>query len=245
MRREFNHQKVGEKVNKKQIMKLFGLNLGIAVLDVLLLSKGLIHIFGIENIFLKAIGITAFIMSIILFGYGNYSILLKPKEKKLYKITEFKDANDYIEAFKDCPNQKYFSVKIKKNIRDVEKLMKKKEVLKVILSQYFTPGEMSYVRFENVIDGTMSVFLGNIQKIINRINIIDADTLKEGMDNQICQEYIRYIESKMRENEEILLKLDNLILEISKLDDVEGQNLEELPAIQEINDLISNTQYYK
>ena len=232
-------------MTKKQITNLIVLNLGIAVLNIVLLSKGLLNVLAIENIFLKAIGITVCIMSVIAFGYGNYSILLKPKQRKLYRVTEFKNPPDYIEALEGCPNQKYFSDKIKKNIRDIEKLMKKKELLKVILSQYFTPGEMSYTKFENVINGTMGVFLGNIQKIANRITIIDSDTLKEGMGNRICQEHLQYIEDKMNENEGILLKLDNLILEISKLDDVEGQELEGLPAIREINDLIRNTQYYK
>ena len=46
-------------------------------------------------------------------------------------------------------------------------------------------------------------------------------------------------------NEDILLKLDGLILEISKLDDIDSGTLEELPAIQEINSLIEHTKYYK
>lgn len=46
-------------------------------------------------------------------------------------------------------------------------------------------------------------------------------------------------------NESILVKLDSLLLEISKLDDIDEAGLEELTAIQEINDLISQTKYYK
>lgn len=46
-------------------------------------------------------------------------------------------------------------------------------------------------------------------------------------------------------NESILVKLDSLLLEISKLEDIDDAGLEELTAIQEINDLISQTKYYK
>ena len=49
----------------------------------------------------------------------------------------------------------------------------------------------------------------------------------------------------MEMNENILTKLDGLLLEVSKLDDINEEDLENMAAIQEINNLIAQTRYYK
>ena len=46
-------------------------------------------------------------------------------------------------------------------------------------------------------------------------------------------------------NENMLVKMDSLLLEISKLDDINAGDLENMAAIQEINELIEQTKYYK
>ena len=62
---------------------------------------------------------------------------------------------------------------------------------------------------------------------------------------QIYQEHIEYVRGLVSMNEDILIKLDGLLLEISKLDDLDEQGLENMAAVREINDLIAQTKYYK
>ncbi|MBQ5564967.1 MAG: hypothetical protein IIT39_16465, partial [Clostridia bacterium] len=62
---------------------------------------------------------------------------------------------------------------------------------------------------------------------------------------KIYNEHISYVYGLVEMNENVLTKLDKLLLEISKLDDLDEQGLENIAAIQEINDLIAQTKYYK
>ena len=109
-----------------------------------------------------------------------------------------------------------------------------------------------------------ALFYNNVKKMINRMIIFDYkdykklsekrnDRLETGgavpaaLDQQliIYNEHIDYVRELIEMNEGILTKLDALLLEISKLDDLDGKGLESIAAVQEINDLIEQTKYYK
>jgi len=238
-------------LTKKQLLKIAALNGFIVIVNILLLSEGFLNLLSSDNIILKAIGIAVIVMSVLLFGYGNYS-LLKPQETKIYKNSDLLTGDDYIDALENCPNQKIFRNELDKGIKQMEKIRKKSELLKVILLQYFTEGEMTYHRFQNVIAGVESVFFRNIKKVINRITIFDAQTYKEqkkgqdvSADYDICGQHIEYINQSLIQNDLLLRKVDDLILEVSKLDEMKESALEELPAIQEIDQLIEETKYYQ
>ena len=125
---------------------------------------------------------------------------------------------------------------------------------------------MTYTKFQTVIDSVQALFYNNLKKMINRMIIFDykdytklINKLKNasasdgitvaskstGAQLKIYNEHIDYVKGLVEMNESILVKLDSLLLEISKLDDIDEAGLEELTAIQEINDLISQTKYYK
>jgi len=238
-------------LTKKQLLKIAALNGFIVIVNILLLSEGFLNLLSSDNIILKAIGIAVIVMSVLLFGYGNYS-LLKPQETKIYKNSDLLTGDDYIDALENCPNQKIFRNELDKGIKQMEKIRKKSELLKVILLQYFTEGEMTYHRFQNVIAGVETVFFRNIKKVINRITIFDAQTYREqkkgqdvSADYDICRQHMEYINQSLIQNDLLLRKVDDLILEVSKLDEMKESALEELPAIQEIDQLIEETKYYQ
>ncbi|MNI88070.1 hypothetical protein D3C73_1453300 [compost metagenome] len=58
-------------------------------------------------------------------------------------------------------------------------------------------------------------------------------------------EYLTFIKSSLATNEEIMLKLDKLLLEISRLDSFEPGDIENMPCMQEIDSLIKQTKLYK
>ena len=62
---------------------------------------------------------------------------------------------------------------------------------------------------------------------------------------EIYNEHIDYVKELVSTNEAILTKLDALLLEISKLDDLDERGLDNIAAVQEINDLIDQTRLYK
>ena len=241
-------------MTKKQLIKALTLNVSIVIIDILLLSEGFLHLLSHDAIILRAIGISAMVMSALFFAYGNYCILLKTQPTKLYKLTEFTNREDYINALRNCPNQKIFKLEIDKSMKQIERMHKKSELLHVILLQYFTEGEMAYNRFQNVMKGTETIFFENIKRMINHISIFDPERFQVGQkqgdsDNSdyddSSQQYVERIRTSISRNDILIRKLDDLILEISKLDDMKESSLGELPAIQEIDRLIEETKYYQ
>ena len=61
----------------------------------------------------------------------------------------------------------------------------------------------------------------------------------------IYNEYISFVKNATKTNEDILLKLDKVLLEISKYNSLEDGDIKSLPAIVEIDELIKNAKLYK
>lgn len=253
-------------MSKKQIIKLLCLNLGIVLVNIILFSSGFVGLNFSGDAVITALGVTAIVMSFIAFFYGNYTILFKQPSIQLFKNAELTEDKDYISALEERREKKIFDAEISNAIEQIYRLQDKDKALDSILAQYFSPQEMTYTRFQSVIDSVQALFYNNLKKMINRMIIFDykdytklINKLKNaptsdgitvaskstGTQLKIYNEHIGYVKGIIETNENILVKLDSLLLEISKLDDIDEAGLEELTAIQEINDLISQTKYYK
>ncbi len=249
-------------MSKKQIIKLLCLNLGIVLLNIILFSAGFVGLNFSGAAVTTALGVTVIVMSLLAFFYGNYTILFKQPSIQLFKSTELVESKDYIGALEERREKRVFDSEISNAIDQVYRLQDKDKALDSILSQYFSPQEMTYTKFQSVIDSVQALFYNNLKKMINRMIIFDykdytklmnklgnasvAGTSKSASTQlKIYNEHIDYVKGLVEMNESILVKLDSLLLEISKLDDIDEAGLEELAAIQEINDLISQTKYYK
>jgi hypothetical protein len=62
---------------------------------------------------------------------------------------------------------------------------------------------------------------------------------------KVYEEYIAFVKAATEDNEQILLKLDKLLLEISGLNSIEGGQLEKMAGMIEIDNLIKQAKYYK
>ncbi len=253
----------------KNFFKILLLNLGIALLNVILFSKGLVGLTFTRGAVTTALAVTAVVMSLIAFGYGNYTLLFsEPKTQpvKFLKGTEFSTSKEYIDALSDAKGKNVFDECIDNAIEQVYRMDDKDKALDSILEQFFEPQEITFTRFQNAIDSVKAIFFNNIKKMINRMMIFDYKDYKKlvqkihysrnvngvgvnskavGDQLKIYNEHISYVYGLVEMNENVLTKLDKLLLEISKLDDLDEQGLENIAAIQEINDLIAQTKYYK
>ena len=140
------------------------------------------------------------------------------------------------------------------------RLQKKNKTIRDILLQIFCASEMSYQKFDVVISEVEMIFFMNIQSIINKLNAFDEEDYdivrknhEDGAFSQqfiedkfkIYYEYIAFVNAAAEDNEQILLKLDKLLLEISGLNSLEGGQLEQMPGMIEIDNLIKQAKYYK
>ncbi len=260
------HQKeVG--ISVKKLLKLLCLNVGIAIVDVILFSQGLVGLTIGANALISALAVTAIIMSAVVFSYGNYRILLaQPERPRLYRKTELNDPKSYIAALDERRDKKVFEKDIAAAVEQIYRIEDKQQALSTILAQYFTPQEMTYTKFQGTINAVMATFYDNIKKMLNRITIFDykdyvklndkiryspqingmgVASVSVGEQIKIYNEHIAYVSGLVETNDRILTKLDALLLEITKLDDPNESDLENTLAIQEINELIQQTKYYK
>lgn len=241
-----------------KLVKLIGLNLGLAIINIIIFSEGLLNVkIGGDSTLQSALGVTALVMSFLIFAYGNYQILLK-KEAKIQE-SEIDTMEECVQALKQCYVKTTFRYDIDMLLEQVQRFYKKKELILDILLQKFHIGEMSYKKFEGIVIGVEQLFHRNIRSIYNKINVFDEEDydrtskkMREENSNEflskkmeIYQEFIRFVKASMEDNEQILLKFDKLLLELSKFSSLEEGELENMSAMREIDELISKTKYYK
>lgn len=241
----------------EKIIKILCLNIGIGVADIILFSPGLL---GIEIIGASALetafGATAIFMSVIIFVFGNYKLLIE--EEKIIQANEIKTADDCIDALNQNYDKKIFEKDITTILEQIEMFQKKREVIKEVLLQKFDSTEMSYSKFDGVISDIENVFYLNIKSIINKLNAFDErdyNRIKKYEEKRfsnefittkmrIYNEYISFIKRAIEDNERIILKLDKILLELSKFFSIENGKIEEMSAMKEIDDLINKIKLY-
>jgi hypothetical protein len=246
-------------LTENKIMKLVGLNLGIAAANIVTFSPGLIGIqLGGASVLATAFGSTFLFLSVAVFGYGNYKMLVG--QEKVIRPNEINTREDYLEALKTHKGKKTFEKTVVLLLDQIERITKKKETITGILLQIFNDTELSYKKFDTVITEVEKIFYMNIRSILNKLNAFDeedydyirkknaagtfsqefmADKLK------VYNEYIAFVKAAAEENEQILLKLDKLLLEISGLNSIESGQIEQMAGMIEIDNLIKQAKYYK
>lgn len=246
-------------MDNKKIIKLLALNISIALINLILFSKGLVGIsFGESSVLLVALGMTSILMSGVVFFYGNYRIVIdKPKviEKLILNTRE-----DLIAALKAVNGKKTFQQEMNLFAEQMDRFIHKEETIHQVLLQKFDQSEMSFQKFETTINSVEDVFYMNIRSVLNRLAAFDEDDYRYIQSQQakkslsaevittkmgIYNEYIQFVKQATHENESILLKLDRLLLEISKFSSLTPEELENMSAMKEIDSLIDATKYYK
>ena len=239
----------------KRISSLLGLNIAIVMLNIIIFSPGL---FNIKIDFINIFQTSIIIMSFIIFIIGNYKILIK--EDNEIDISKLDDSEDYIEALKENSSKRVFSKDIDILLEQIERMDKKQEKIDDILLQKFTVNEMSYIKFKKTITEVRDVFYINIKSVINKINIFDEqeyEKIKKDIKNgklngkieeqkkDMFDEYIFFVKDSIEDNEEILLKLDKFLFELSKFNSLEDGELENMSAIKDVDELINKIKFYK
>lgn len=240
-------------------IKLVGLILGVAVLNIILFSPGLIGLRLGAGALSSAIGATLLAASGLTLLYGSYSLLFRAPPEKPRPVKQVMTHQDYVDGLTQYRRIKALRSDMDWGLRQLERLVKKKDTLVESLNQRFDPGELSYKKFASVIVEVENVFYLNFKSILNRLRAFDEAEYESvtgrkppPLSPQLLQErkniyndYLSFTNSSLATNEEILLKLDKLTLEISRLDSLDPGEIEQLPCMQEIDTLIKQTKYYK
>lgn len=246
-------------MDRKKLIKLSCLNLGIATANIItfsprLIGLGLLGVSALET----ALGITFIFLSGAGLAYGNYELLTRPKKEDQTNKTW--TVEDYIEALNIHSGLKTFEKTVDLLLDQIERLQKKNKTIRDVLLHIFSASEMSYKKFDEVIAEVEKIFFMNIHSILNKLDAFDEkdynfvkmkyeerafpeELRKEKL--KVFNEYINFVKAATEDNEQILLKLDKLLLEISGLNTIESGRLEQMTGMIEIDNLIKQAKYYK
>lgn len=169
----------------------------------------------------------------------------KPQPLGIQKIRQLKKTVE-----KTPP--KAFKKEMRNLNSQVDRLISRDEGLEKALKNHFGETSITTTKFLNTVTQVENLFINNTQKILERISLFD----QEGYQNIFARhleytsavvpynEAFAYVDRKLNENEKILQKLDRLALEVSGLHE-NTVPIDQLPAMQEINELIEQTKLYR
>jgi len=234
-------------------LKLTGIIVSATVVDVLVLSN---VSFG-ESAIGTATASSVLVASGIGLVYGLYSLYFKTNEKNA--LPTVMNHDDYIEALRPYQNSRALKEDITFILEQMNRLEKKKDQLNSLLTKRFDPSELTYRKFSNVIEGVLNFFDQNVKNMVNRITYFDESEYKSILDKdtrhfsqqilqektEIYNEYMTFVKKAVEINEEILMDLDKLVLEISRLDTIDIKDIDTMECVKEMNALIEQTKYYK
>jgi len=244
-------------LDRMKYIKFFGLVAGIVVLNILVLSPGFLGISIGGSALSTAIGITLLVASAIILFYGSYMLLFKPPA--VIPVREISTHEDYVEALNRYRQVKSLEEFVTLALEQLDRILKKRSTLMNIINQRFEQGELSHKKFSSVTYEVEKLFYLNVKSILNRLSVFDESEYLSVMNQRrskfsreilqektnVYNEYLTFMKSSLSTNEEILLKLDKLIIEISRLDSFEPGDIDNMPCMQEIDSLIKQTKFYK
>ena len=244
-------------MSPRKIRRLILLNAAIVIVNIALFTNSLIGLtLFTGSAFSISAAWTAICVSILVFFRGNYLVLNKPEPR--IQLQNIDSLDSCISVFGDAiHNGDVFDENIITNIDQIKRFKRKCNTIKDILLQKFSANEMSFQKFNDVLQDIERVIYMNMRSILNKISAFDVEEYeamqKKGMIHdqfsqekmKIYREYIDFVGNATRTNEEILLKLDKMLLEISRYNSLEDGDIQKLPAFLEMDEMIKNARLYK
>lgn len=227
----------------KNLGKCMLFTAGLVVVDIGVIS----WLFDKGSLFGTALGITAGIMSVILFFLVNYRILTAKSHGTAVQINQLKEEQDYRKALQNYRGKPVFADIVNNTMTHLESLERKGEKLDEILYQNYGEGAENFESYRRVWEDAQTLVFENVKRILNGMAVFDeqdyrrlnvqrqmTDLQKEKYAMYLSQ--MKYLRKLVENDEQVLYEFDRLLLEVSKLSDKDTEA--ELQAIQDVTDSI-------
>jgi uncharacterized membrane protein len=247
------------KVSSKTIKQLIALNLTIALVNIVIFSDALLAWDLFTGSALSvSIAWMIVLCSAFVFFKGNSKILEQKKSSS--SLPGIRSLDDCTPALRKALQRgKVFEKNILKNIEQIKRYKRKRDTINDILLQKFCADEMSFRKFSDVLGKVEEAICINVRSILNKISAFDIDEYEAMLcqktqctthmvsqeKKDIYNEFINFVNNATGANEDILLKLDKMLLEISRYNSLEDGDIQKLPGIIEMDELILNANLYK
>ncbi|MDR1870902.1 MAG: hypothetical protein LBS60_03070 [Deltaproteobacteria bacterium] len=240
------------------LRKLALINAGAII--ALLLALGFRQIAGSSGV-ASAIFILFLAVIIIAYFYFSYITLFKKVENEpvAFDGKKIQSIPQYIQLLTDYVQNNVYTFKrdLLSIIKSCENFVKKQDLLFSTLQNYFDKNELSYQKFASVINGIENSFAVTVNNVLIRLNAFDEKEYEdifrkkkiqsENLEKRqkIFDEYVQFLKSTSEFLDEILIKMDQLQLEISKLTSLDYHDIENIELLKEIDVLIKTMKLYK
>lgn len=245
------------RLSSNKYINLLGLILIVVFLNILLFIPGWIDLGARTSALGIAFTITWILANILVLLYASYMTFFKPPA--VVPVKNIEKHEDYLQALGYYKGIKVLEEDVTLVISQLERMKKKREAFLNVLNHRFDPGEMSFKKFASVSQEVEKLLYLNVRSILNRLHVFDKaeygnmlTSKPKGLTpemmqkkNKVYNDYLTYLKTSLNTNEEILLKLDQLMLEISRLDSFEEGDIEQMPCMKEIDLLIKQTKLYR
>ena len=245
-------------MSPKKIIQLIITNLLIILANIAVFSKAFLGFSLLEGSAISmSLGWFTLIGGLASFTYFNKRLLTSNATYTLIS-QNVNSLDDCVGVFEEAmQNGDVFDKNILKNLSQIKRFKKKQKTIKEILLQKFSPEELTYQKFNNVLNEVENIMYLNMRSILNKIAAFDVEEYealqKRGFPKsevteekmQIYNEYLDFVKNATAINEEILLKLDKMLFEVSRYNSLESGEVKELPALTEMDELIKNANLYK
>ena len=228
----------------------------IAVISVFVFSPGLFVSKYLETATSLATIFVYVLYGVIVLASLSYIALLLYKQPDEHKLNELATKEQFVEVFTKFTNSSFLGKESMSFRKQIFILDEKIMTMDALLQQKFEGATASYSKFNSIVKSTQKLVYSNLKNaaiMISNFNEEDYKRFsseKDEYSDKIANEkletfntYKKDIKDMLVQNEEILLKLDKLQLEVSRLSI--NDNIEENPVVQEMNKLITQTKLYK
>lgn len=229
---------------------------GLILLDIAIISPGLLGLFFRGSPLLLALG-AAIVIGSFTYIARSFRELQSKTDQPQVELKESMTHDEYVEAIASFPVLPEVKAEITSVKSHLNQYQARKKSFSQTLNDKFSSSEMTYHRFNGVVVEVEKLFYANVKSILNKLKLLYSHIGEVGADKRILpqhvvlereklkNEYIQSIRRYIGLNEEIILKLDRLLLEMIKLETVDIDSVESLTCLREIDNLIQQTRYYR
>lgn len=224
---------------RKNMVKMILLSLLIAAVNIFCFSKaGLGLSFFSPSVFQKSLSITVLLMSIGVFGYTGFHLLIKeePIREEIQEEEVLEDETEssavrYLKKMKESLKTRSFAYsEVEKASLQYDEFMRKKQSLQELIAIHdFKAAE----RFSSTAEDVENCLAKNFRLMLTRLVILDYDD-----ELRYKNQYCGYMRERLQKNEEILNHFDVFLDELSRMKDEDTENLKENINLQAAIDVL-------
>jgi len=220
------------------------INLALIVLNIIVFSGAFIGVdMASGSIWNVMAGAAAILFTIFVFLKVNCAGLLKrlrPANLQKEKSREMTTLKQCRAALSDCSESAEagrFRDSLETIADQVVKFELKRDKVKEALSKSFDEDEMTYKKFNTVIDETEAVMIGGVRVLTNRMDIAGGSAPHV--------EFAGYLNETIANFTDVNSKMDRLLYELAVFSGGKNEGLDQNGAVSELQKLIDSVKWYR